>query len=510
MLIPEILDRSVRCGPETEAIVDQDRRYTYKELGERVNRFTNVLLDVGVRKGDRVALLAKNSFEYIVSYFGIWRAGAVAVPINFRFVGGEVEFIINQSDAKYLLFSREFLDLIQGIRPELKKVVYFIAMESDEVPEGMLNYDKLMEQASSRKPEVDISENDVAAQMYTSGTTGFPKGAMTTHRNWTSGLFLGVVSMCVSHESRVLAVPPLFHIAGAGLVLTNVLVGATTVIERQFDPVRILKLIGDERITIMLFVPSMLKILLAVPGVEKYDFSSLQLLVFGAEPMNRELLLSCRRVFQCDLQNSFAQTEAVSLFTAMTADEYRNIARDPGSQYKLNAVGKEFPGVHIRIVDEEDQDVAEGDTGEIIVHSDNIMTGYYGMPEETASALRGGWLHTGDIGRFDKDRYLYIVDRKKDMIISGGENVATPEVEKVILQLEGVADVAVVGIPHEKWGEVPKAFVIKSPDSDLKENDVIDFCMEHLAKFKCPKAVEFISALPRNATGKVLKRELRR
>jgi long-chain acyl-CoA synthetase len=345
--------------------------------------------------------------------------------------------------------------------------------------------------------------------MYTSGTTGYPKGALLTHKNLTTASYMGVIAMQINGDGRSLIVAPLFHVAASVFALTTMLVGGTNVLMDQFDPLEVLLCFEREKISHSFFAPAMLKMLLQVPGVEGYNYSSLRTLCFGGAPMTYNLFLECRRVFQCDFLQGFGQTEATTFVATMSQEEYRHIAEHPETQHKLTAVGKDFPGVRIRIVDDHDRDVPRGEVGEIIAQGDNVMIGYYKMPEATEETLRGGWLHTGDLGKFDQERYLYLVDRKKDLIISGGENIYSPEIEQVLLQLAGVMEVAVVGIPHEKWGEVPKAFVVQNPKAGLSETQIIEFCKKNLAGYKCPKAVEFLQALPRNAAGKVLKRNLR-
>ncbi len=509
MLLNEILDRNVRCYPEAEAIVFQTRRYNYRNFGDRVNRLANALLDLKIEKGDRVALLAKSSPDYLVSYFGIIKAGAVAVPLNFRLGGSECGYIINHSDARYLIFGQEFFDLVQTVRPTLKDVEHFIMMGSSGIQDGIFSYEELIDRSSGKKLGLNVREEDVAIQIYTSGTTGHPKGAMLTHKNLAAASFMGVVALQITSAGRSLVVAPLFHAAAVILASTTILVGGTVIVMDHFEPEEVLKIIAEEKVTHGFFVPAMFRMLLDVPGVEDHDYSSLHTLGFGAAPISYELLVACRKVFKCGLLQGFGQTEASTFVTSMSQEEYQRMANDPGSEQKLRSVGKDFPGVHVRIVDENDQDLPHGEVGEIIARGDNMMSGYYKMPEETEEALRGGWLHTGDMGKFDAEGYLYIVDRKKDMIISGGENIYSQEIENTIIELQGVADVAVVGVPDEKWGEVPRAFVVRSPGADLSEEGVIEFCKKNLAGFKCPKTIVFIEALPRNAAGKVLKRKLR-
>ncbi len=511
MLLNVILDRNLRCNPKKEALVDKSYRYTYEQTVDRVNRCSNVLLGLGVKRGDRVAVLAKNCCEYIISDFGIFQIGAVLVPLNWRLTAPEMEFIIKHSDAKTLIFGPEFLEMIMTLKPDLQAVEHFIMIgQGQDALEGIQLFERRLSEASPEKPAVETREDDVAIQMYTSGTTGVPKGAMLTHRNNIFGAYQGIIAMQINSEGRSLYVAPLFHVAATNGALTTLLVGGTLVLLEQFDLKEFLDTIVRQRITHTFLAPTMLRMLVNMPGVEDYDLSSLSTICFGGEPMTYELLTDCIRVFQCDFLQGFGQTEASPSISLMNQEAYRKIAKNPELRYLLRSVGKETPGNEIRIVDEDDQDVPINIVGEILVRGDNTMIGYYKMPEETEKTLRGGWLHTGDLGKFDEDGFLYLADRKKDMIISGAENIYTIEIENTLMRLDGVAEAAVIGIPHEKWGEVPKAFIAQKPGSDLTEEKVIKFCTQNLAKFKCPKEVTFMDALPRNAFGKVLKIELRK
>ncbi len=510
MLLEELLGRNVRSYPHKTAMVYHDQRYTYAEFGKSVNRFTHAMMKLGMKQGDRLVLLSKNCPEYLISLFGAFQGGAALVPLNFRLRPNEAKYIVDQSDAKIVVFGPDFLELVQAIRPELKKVAHYVMIKEGEMPEGIWSYPKLLSEASSEKPLVAVNEHDVAVQMYTSGTTGLPKGALLTHRNLVIGAYMGVIAMQISFDGCTLIVAPLFHIAAAVCALTTVMVGGTNVIMEQFDAQEVLNAFESEKISHTFFAPTMFRMLLDVPGVENRDYASLHTLCFGGAPITYDLLIEVSRVFQCNLLQGFGQTEAAPFCATMTQEEYRAIASNPDLKYRLNAVGKEAPNLHLRIVDEHDKDVPVGEAGEIVVRGDNVMIGYYKMTEASKETLQGGWLHTGDIGKLDKDGYLYMVDRKKDMIISGGENVYCQEVEGVIARIPGVREAAVVGKPDEKWGEVPRAFISLMPGKDLTREDVIEFCRENMAGYKCPKEVVFVSDFPRNPAGKILKIELRK
>jgi acyl-CoA synthetase (AMP-forming)/AMP-acid ligase II len=511
MLLNEILDRNVRNYPQKDGMVFNGRHYAYEEIGDKVNRFSNALPHLGIHKGDRVALFLRgNSPEYLINYFGIFQNGSVAVPVNSRLKTREVEYILNDSDTKVLVFDKEYLDIVEELRSRLKMLEHCIMLGEEGCPDGILNYQTLLNHTFSKRPATESDENDVAVQMYTSGTTGFPKGAMLSHRNLVTGLFLTALTARFHIESRSLNVAPFFHIGGALMTMTTILVGGVNIILEGFDPINVLETISRQKITHAGFVPTMLKMIVNVPAKEDYDLSSLETVGSGAAALDLKLLSDCRRLFKCRFVNTLGLTEASAAITIMTEEEYKLIEKDPENlAYLLGSVGKESQGIHIRIIDEYGRDVPQGEMGEIIVRGDNVMKGYYKMPEKTEEALRGGWFYTGDIGRFDKDRYLYIADRKKDMIISGGENIYTLEVENVLRELNGVTEAAVVGIPHEKWREVPKAFVVQRSNVGLTEEKVIEFCKKNLAGFKCPKVVAFVDALPHNAAGKVLKTQLR-
>ncbi len=506
MIVGELLRRGSKLYPDRLALRYQGRDLSYGELNQRVTRLANGMLRLGLRKGDRIAILAQNCHQYVEVYLASATIGAVTVPLNARLKGGELKYIINNSEAKLLLISSDFLEMIAAIRAELPLVEHHVCI-SQQAP-GFETYESLLGSASSEVPYVQPTESDVVCQIYTSGTTGLPKGAMLTHRNVLSN----ATSCCLEQEIKpgdnYLMVLPLYHVAGCTLTVSTLLMGGMLTIHPAFSPPDVMRSIGQDRITQAALVPVMISFLLRVPNLEQYDLSSLKYVVYGAAPIAPSLLKQAMGVFKCNFIQGYGLTEAAAFASLLRADDH--LPEGSSEQIKrLSSVGREILGSEVRVVNDQGEEVAAGEIGEILVRGNNVMQGYWKMPEATAEALRDGWLHTGDLATVDEAGYVYIVDRKKDMIVSGGENIYPREVEATFLTHPAVADVAVIGVPDEVWGEAVKALVVLKEGQTATKQDLIDFCAAKLAGFKKPKSVEFRTDLPRNAMGKILKRVLR-
>jgi len=497
-----ILKRNADRFPDKDSVIGLGKRFTYRELYERSNSLAQGLRDLGLGKGDIVGVLLYNCCEYIEITFAINQIGAIWLPLNFRLAGEEFQYILENAGAKALITEQEFAPVISSIKSNLSDLKKVLLLGSD-YPEGWLDYADLVRQnLGARVPHVEVGQDDLHRLMYTSGTTARPKGVMLTYGNLYWKNIGHLLTFGITNMDRTLVVGPLYHVGGMDLPGTGTLyAGGSLVILKKFDPVEILKAIDQEKVTNLWLSPAMTIMLFNEPSFDQYDVSSVRFIIDGGEKMPVTLIKQFKDKFpNAWFADAYGLTETVSGDTFLAKDRMLN---------KLGSVGKPVPHLHVRVVDENDNDAPPNELGEICLKGPKVFKGYWKNPEATAKALRGGWFHTGDIGTLDKDGYLYIMDRKKDMIISGGENIASPEVERVIYEIPAVLEAGVVGIPHPKWLEVPKAYVVLKPGETLTAEEIKQHCMKKMAKFKVPKEIEFIDQLPRNPSGKVLKRELR-
>jgi acyl-CoA synthetase (AMP-forming)/AMP-acid ligase II len=490
--------------PDAEAIVADDKRFSYAQLTDRLNRLSNALAELGVRKGDKVGLLLFNGNEFVEGVFGVTKLGAVCVPLNYRLKQPELGYIMNHSDLGLLIYDADFDPLVSSLKPELPLLKHYIAVGKDS-PHGR-NYEKLLAGSHPKEPEAEVRETDLASLIYTAGTTGLPKGAMLSHRNHLWSCINSMLREGDYRKEKNVIVPiPLFHVAGFQRFLITLFLGGKNVMTRSFDPARFLSLVQQEKTTATLMVPTQITMLTRLPNLDQYDRSTLVSFQFGAAPSGLKLLQEIGSVFpNADSTHCYGITETSATASYLPASEFRK---------KMGSVGKKGHGymnIEVRALNDELKDVQPREVGEIIIRGPNVMMGYYKNPEATAAAFyEGGWYRTGDMGMYDEDGYLYIVDRKKDMIISGGENIYCPEVENVLAGHEKIAEAVVIGFPDDLWGEVVRAIVVLRPGRELTEQEVIEHCGAKLAGFKCPKSVIFVNALPVSAAGKVLKTVLR-
>jgi long-chain acyl-CoA synthetase len=457
---------------------------------------------LGIQKGDRVSILQGNSAEWPVSFFALSRLGAISVPLNIRFKGEELKFMIQDSGSKAIIFDPEFAVMIAEIKKDLGSVRHFIATGKEKSP-GILSFEELL-QEKEKPPFVDVDEEDLNSIFYTSGTTGRPKGAMTSHRN--------IIHVVIS-VSRVIGIPqgvkqliaiPLFHVTGCDAqLLVGVYLGGTSVVMKAYKSDEAMALIEKEKIELVVGVPTMYWLMLNSPEFNKFDLSSLKSTTYGGAPAPPELIRQMKEKFpQSRLGNGYGLTETSSLVSFLT-EEY--ILTKPGS------IGPAIPTAEIRVVDPHGKDVPAGGPGEIFIRSPNVVQGYWENPQATKDAIVDGWLHTGDVGRLDEEGFLYIVDRMKDMIIRGGENVYCVEVENTLYAHPKVLEAAVIGVKDKFFGEQVKAIVVLKPGENATEEEIKAFCAQHIADYKVPKYVEFLNEpLPRNPGGKVIKTELKK
>lgn len=499
--------------PGNTAVVCRNERFTYAQLGERVSRLAGALRESGVGAGDRVAFLSLNCHRLLEAYYGVLEAGAVLLPLNIRLAPQELAYILNNAGASVLFLQREFLQLVDLFRQSASTVKTFLLLDAAPQESWLADksYEDLLAVAAPYRSDImEHDENSLAELFYTSGTSADPKGVMLSHRN----VYLHALSVGLNFHPQADSVQlhtiPLFHANGWGTAHSTTLVGGTHVMLERFTCAEVFQLIARERVNSLQLVPIMAMALVNSPERQKYDLSCLQWVSIGGAASSPTLVREVEEKIGCPCFAGYGLTE--------TAPVLSTARLKPGTRYEGERryvsqamTGYAIPTVELRVVDFEDNDVPQdGKTmGEIIARSDGVMMGYWQAPRATAEAIRGGWFHTGDMAVINEDGQILIVDRKKDIIVSGGENISSLEVEKALLAHPGVYEAAVIPVPDEKWGEVPKALVIPKPGSSLTEAELLEFCRSRIAHFKCPQSIEFRESLPKTATGKLLKKVLR-
>jgi len=450
----EFLTISASIVPEREALVCNGTRLTYQQVQERVNRLVNALMDLGVERGHKVAVMALNSHRYIETYYACAKLGAVFVPLNYRAKREELTYMVNNSDASIFLVGERYLELIASIRPELRGIRHFICY--DARPQGMQNYEDIIARYEPEEVFAEVDDNDLTVLLYTSGTTALPKGVALTYLS-LSVYVTNTVEPAnpETHDIMMLSVP-VYHVAGTTAIMSSIWGGRTLVVLPQFEPHAWLEAVQKEKVTHSFVVPTMLKRIMDEPDFDKYDLSSLKLLAYGAAPMPYEVIRKAVDVFKCGLMNAYGQTESTSTITYLGPEDHVIEGTEEEKQRKLErlkSVGRSMEDVDIGIMDPEGSILSPGQEGEIVVKGARLMTGYWKREEETAEALVDGWLHTGDVGWMDEGGYLFITGRTKDLIIRGGENISPGEIEAVLQQHPKIEDAAVIGVPDVEWGE---------------------------------------------------------
>ncbi len=506
--------RAIQLYGKKLGVVCGESRFTYASFFERCDRLARVLQMLQVAPGARVAFLAYNCHRLLEAYYGVVQTGAVLLPLNIRLSMDELAFILNDSESSILFYDSDFRGMVGGMRSRLKTVKHFIPLDAI-VSEGWSfpkSYDTLLEEAGSGEfREMGLEEDDVAEIFYTSGTTADPKGVMLTHRNLYLHALTSIISLGIRDTDVQLHAIPLFHVNGWGAPQSLTCMGGTHVMMRRFDPLHVLKLIQNERITYTSFVPTMALSLLSHPEVARFDHSHLRMILIGGSMPPSEMIQQMESKFGCPCYTGYGLTEASPILTIATPKgtlEYRD---DRDRIRRQSMTGWPLVGVNIAVVDEKGREILHDgrQVGEVIAKSDGIMKGYWKKPQETASVIRDGWLYTGDMATVDEEGYIQIVDRKKDVIVSGGENIASLEVENRLYAHDAVFECAVIAAPDPKWGEVPKAFVVIKKGHKVTQKELLDFCRDGLAAYKCPRSIEFLESLPKGGTGKILKKALR-
>ena len=500
----DTLDYRAREHADEAFAIQGGRRVSYGDAVEVSNRWANALIAEGLQPGDRVAYLSKNSIEHVLFYYAASKAGVVPVPLNYRLAPPEWSFILNDAGAKILVASPEFAASVD--REALTSVKRFFSVGG--ASEGFDSFETFGAGGDVAAPDLEVDSEWDVYQMYTSGTTGRPKGAVIQQRALGAQLHQVLMAFGGGPGDRTLIVAPLYHAAAAICSFSAVQMGGTLMIHEDFVPAEAVRAMSEDRIRMALLVPAMIQFCLtAVPDVKKRDYSKLELIVYGASPIAEQTLRDALETFECDFLQGYGMTETTAVSTYLYPEDHRRALA--GRSELLLSAGRAVLGTRVRIVDGDDRPVPNGTIGEVVLRGPQLMRGYWNRDEASSEALRGGWMHTGDAGILDDDGYLYIQDRVKDMIVSGGENVYPREIEDVLFQHPGIADAAVIGIPDDKWGESVKAIVVKAPGEDPSAEEVLAFCKGKLGGYKQPRSVDFIAELPRNPSGKVLKKELR-
>jgi acyl-CoA synthetase (AMP-forming)/AMP-acid ligase II len=515
LILTDSLKKACRFFPQKKAVICGGKSWTYEEFFTRLRRLSVFFKEEGIKKGDRIAILHPNCHYYLESYYAIAIAGAIAVPLNHRLSAAELAFIMNDAGVRLLIADPKFATTVEQIRgksPSLGKIVW-TGDVADALPaaEIALSYERLVAAQHSPWPDVPITEDDIAHIYYTSGTTGRPKGVILTHKNVAVHALGTIAELQLTDRDVWLHAAPLFHLADAWASWAITWVGGTHVLVDEFDPPRVLSAIAGRRVTLTNLIPTMLNMLINYPEVKKYDFSSLRVLLSGGAPIAPEVVRRIVETFGCDYIQTYGMTETSPYLTfSILKDHLRLLPPEEQLRFK-SKTGREFIAVDLRVVTEEGNEINkdEKEVGEIIVRGDTVTPGYWQLPEETAKAIRNGWLYTGDMAVMDEEGYVTIVDRKKDMIVTGGENVYSTEVENALYTHQAVLECAVVGIPDEKWGETVHAIVVLKPGLNATAEELISFCKESIARYKAPKSIEFLPALPKTGSGKIEKKKLR-
>jgi acyl-CoA synthetase (AMP-forming)/AMP-acid ligase II len=510
MTITEMLARNARMYPDDNALIElkpsrkERKEITWREFDERANRIANALIDRGVSKGDKVIHLMMNSISWLEVYFGIIRTGAWAVPLNFRFTSNDIRYCTDISEARVMILGEEFTERVEAIRSQLPVIKNYIFAGQD-VPMGMERMQDIINKSSSRKTDVALDNDDICGLYFTSGTTGAPKPILLTHRNMESTAITEQRHHYQKREDNFILLPPLYHTGAKMHWFGSLIVGGKATILTEISPQNIFEAVHQERGTIIwLLVPWVQDILGAMDRGElrkdDYDLTCWRLMHIGAQPVPPSLVKRWKEYFP-DMQydTNYGLSESSGPGCVHLGIE---------NEHKVGAIGQAGFGWEVRIVDDNGRDVTQGENGELIVKGKGVMKGYYKNPEKTAETVKDGWLYTGDVARMDSDGFIYLTDRKKDVVITGGENIYPVELEDILQSHPKIYDVAVIGVPDDRLGEIAAAIIAPKPDETLTEEEVKAFCEENLPRFKRPRRIIF-DEIPRNPTGKIEKPRLR-
>jgi len=498
LTLPELIkSRAERFGEKT-LLRFKEKNVTYKEIDEKTDRLAKSFQKLGIKKGDRVGIMFQNCLEVIESYFAIWKSGAWAVPINPVFTSHEVEYVLSDAGAKMIIAGGKEYSRIEPIREKVSSLETIVLRDGKRAT-NTISYASLAKESQKLRP-IDLSSNDVCQIMYTSGTEGRPKGVMTTHGGYTDNAFIKSSILELTENDITLIPLPMFHMFAISTLLNFMTVGGEVIITERFETEEVMDLIAENRVTFFTGVPTMYAYMLSHPEIDRYDLSSVRICIIAGGNVNYKIVEEFEKKFGCLFIESMGQTELSPL--VMINPPHR-------ARRRLGSCGLTACNMETRLVDENDNDVPLGDVGELVVKSPCVMKGYYNLPEENEKAFRGGWYHTGDLLRQDKDGYYYFVDRKKDMIVTAGYNIYAKELENVLLGHPQVMEAAVIGVPDEVKGQLAKALIVKKHGSTLTEDELEKYAREYLAPYKVPRIIEFVESLPHTPQGKIAKGKLR-
>ncbi|MEH7302800.1 class I adenylate-forming enzyme family protein [Neobacillus drentensis] len=509
MIAAELIKRGAKYYAKETAVIYRDQKLTFEEVHKNSNRLANALFKLGLEKGNRISFLLANSIHSVEIDFAMLKSGLVRVPLNTRLSEEEQFHMIMDTDSKAILFTEEFADRVRSLRERLSNVSLFCQVDGIPKYEWIIPIYLEMKTVTDEDPIVPLSEEDFATLQYTSGTTGKLKAAIHTQGSWAAIATNVLSTLTIEKGDIMMHAAPLTHASGT-LVLPHWIRGAANAILPTFHPLEYLQAVESIKPTTLNLVPTMIVMLLSHPEVEKYSFNSVRSLIYGASPMPREALKRGLELWGPKFIQYFGQTEAPLILSILPVEDHVLALKNPKYYDRLLSCGRPTATTEVKIVDENGKQVAEGEIGEIIVSSSQAMTGYWKEDELTAETIKGKWIYTRDMGYIDQEGYLYLVDRKSDMIITGGFNIYPREVEEVLYQHPAVMEAAIVGVPDKTWVESVKAFVVLKEGQQVSENELIDYCKAHLASYKKPKHVEFIDSLPKSAVGKVVRRMLRK
>lgn len=510
MLVHTWFEYHAKTRPDVPFVELDDRILTYAEAELRANRWANAMIAEGLKPGDRIAYLSKNHVDMAVMYIACAKAGVAPVMLNYRLVTREWLWILEDADCS-LFFGRgaDYVAAVDMIRHQLSTIRKFIAVDTP-APAGWTTLDDFIADAPTDRPGLPLDTDDMLYLIYTSGTTGHPKGVMVSHRNEITHTEQAMSASCASKApgQRALVATPLYHAAGVHRATTAAITCGTVVLMEDFDAHHFVRLLVEKRINTCNMVPAIVQSLLdQIPGIAEMDFSALDVIYYGAAPISEPVLKRALAVFKCPLIQGYGLTESTGGIAYLNeVDHQKALAGHPEL---LRSTGRCVVLAEVRVVDQDQNDVAPGEVGEVIIRGPNVMKGYWRNPEATAATIRNGWLHSGDAASMDAEGYLFLQDRIKDMIVSGGTNIYPNEIESALMEHPALADVAVIGVPDTKWGEAPLAVCVVRSNAKVDSSELIEFCRTRLGGYKIPRRYDFIDALPRNASGKVLKRVLR-